>query len=89
MSRASKNHANALPEAAIDRAETSIENYEDKLLEFLMYVTENVWAAPTEKSTYQNLSSSHTRHQADRSAPKFQSGQARHPLANRFTTKQH
>ena len=43
MPRSFGNHVDVLLGAAIDRAETSLENKE-KLLEFLMYVSENVWA---------------------------------------------
>ena len=44
MPRSFGNHVDVLLETAIDRAETSLENYREKLLEFLMYVSEDVLA---------------------------------------------
>ena len=44
MPRSFGNDVDVLLGAAIDRAETSLENYKEKLLGILMYVSENVWA---------------------------------------------
>ena len=44
MPRTFGKHVHVLLGVAIDRAETSLENYREKLLEFLMYVSKNVWA---------------------------------------------